>query len=430
MAITDTNVPRADEGMLSPYRVLDLTEGGCNLAGKMLGDLGADVIKIEPPGGSETRRIGPFWHSQIHPERSLFWWAYNINKRGITLNIASADGAAIFRRLAESAHFVLESFPPGFMDDLGLGYEALSRINQSVIVTSIAPYGSSGPKAKNAWSDLTVWSSAGPVYLTGDMKGPPVAISFMHQAALNAGAEAAAASMIAHYYRMNTWQGQHVDVSMQEAAYWVMTSWQEFWEVEGVIPQRFGGAPKPLTEDGLRERRLVYPAKDGYVAFLVLGGGGAGSRSTRAVLKWMSEEGVAPEWLLKLDWDHEFNVTSVAPETLDAIEQYFVDFFRTKTKAQISERALWDPIMIGAMNSCEDVADHPHLKERNFFQAVWHEDLAEMVTYGGPCLRGEEAPLNLRRPAPAIGQHNQEIYQHELGLSVEEVVALRGAGVI
>lgn len=416
--------------MLAPFRVLDLTEGGCTIAGRMLADLGADVVKIEPPGGSPTRRLGPFWHGQVHPERSLFWWAYNAGKRSITLDLATADGAALFRQLVQRADFVLESFPPGYLDRLGLGYGALSEVNPRIIVASITPFGSRGPKADHAWCDLTVWASAGPLYMTGDPDRPPVAISFMHQAALNAGAEAAAASMIAHHYRETSGLGQHVDVSMQEASYWVMTSWQEYWDVEGIIPRRFGGPPRPSPTGRLRERRLVYPAKDGHVAFWVQGNWRGGSRSTRAVLQWMKEEGVAPQWLLNFDWDRDFDLRTLNDEILDAMERCFLDFFRTRTKAEISERAIRDQIMVGALNTSAEVASHPQLRARGFFSDVWHEEIGERATYVGPFVNASAAPLRVRRRAPFIGEHNREVYRQEMGLSLEELVALRGAGVV
>lgn len=133
MVVVNQTNSKNQEGMLHPFRVLDLTEGGCTLAGKMMADLGAEVIKVEPPGGSLTRRIGPFWKNRIHPEFSLFWWAYNVGKRSITLNVRTADGSALLRRLASTADFVLESFAPRTMQALGLGYEALSSINPRII---------------------------------------------------------------------------------------------------------------------------------------------------------------------------------------------------------------------------------------------------------------------------------------------------------
>ncbi len=133
--------------LLSPYRVLDLTGQEGLLCGKILADLGADVIQVEPPGGSDARRLGPFFKDDAHPEKSLFWWAYAANKRGITLNLDSNDGRELLRRLVKEAHFLIESFPPGHMAQLGLGYADLEKINPGLVMVSITPFGQSGPYA-------------------------------------------------------------------------------------------------------------------------------------------------------------------------------------------------------------------------------------------------------------------------------------------
>jgi len=129
------------EQLISGYRVVDLTEGGCLVGGKILADLGTDVIKIEPPGGSSSRNIGPFYKDIPDPEKSLFWFAYNANKRGITLDITTADGQALFSRLVKTADIVLESFELGYLDSLGLGYRHLSQVRPEIILTSITPFG-------------------------------------------------------------------------------------------------------------------------------------------------------------------------------------------------------------------------------------------------------------------------------------------------
>src|SRR4051794_6112758 len=127
---TDATAP----GALSPYRVLDLTEGTLSLCGKLLADLGADVIKIEKPGGDDARSTGPFYHDVPDRSNSLFWWAYNVNKRGITLDLSFPEARSVFLELARSADFVIESFPPGFLDGIGLGYDALAAVNRALIV--------------------------------------------------------------------------------------------------------------------------------------------------------------------------------------------------------------------------------------------------------------------------------------------------------
>jgi len=124
--------------------VLDLTDEKGMLCGKILGDFGADVIKIERPGGDPARKIGPFYKDMPDPEKSLFWFAYNNNKRGITLNIEIPDGQEIFKRLVKTTDFVIESFEPGYLDTLGLGYSDLEMVKPDIIVTSITPYGHTG----------------------------------------------------------------------------------------------------------------------------------------------------------------------------------------------------------------------------------------------------------------------------------------------
>src|SRR5688572_10249417 len=163
-----------DAGLLSPYRVVDLTDERGILCGKILADLGADVIQVEPPGGSSARRIGPFYHDQAEAERSLFWWSYAANKRSITLNLASSDGRALLKRLVQTADFLVESFPPGHLERLGLGFDTLAAINPRLIVVSVTPFGQDGPYAHYKAADLTGVGMAGFMYLTGDPDRPPV----------------------------------------------------------------------------------------------------------------------------------------------------------------------------------------------------------------------------------------------------------------
>src|SRR5919106_2151603 len=192
-----------DAGMLSPYRVLDLTDERGILCGKIFADLGADVIQVEPPGGSSARRIGPFYHDEVHLERSLYWWAYAANKRSITLNLSTSDGRALLTRLIQSAHFLIESFAPGHMASLNLGYEALAAINPALIVVSITPFGQDGPYVHYQASDLIGMGMAGFMYLTGDPDRPPVRVGVPHFY-LHGSAAGATGAMIAHAQRVHT----------------------------------------------------------------------------------------------------------------------------------------------------------------------------------------------------------------------------------
>ena len=202
------------EGPLSPYRVLDLTDEKGLLCGKILADYGADVIKVEPPDGSSARKLGPFYNETPDPERSLLWFAYNANKRGITLDLEREDGRELFKKLVTTADIVLESFSPGYMKDQGLGYDDLCNIKSDLVLTSLTPFGQHGPYQDFQGSDLVGWSMGGFTYLTGDQDRPPIQISFP-QAYVTGASEAAVGTMVALYHRDISGEGQHVDVSIQ-----------------------------------------------------------------------------------------------------------------------------------------------------------------------------------------------------------------------
>ena len=415
------------ESPLQPYRVLDLCEGYCLVCGKVLGDFGADVIKLEPPRGSPSRDIGPFYKDIPHPEKSLFWFAYNNNKRGITLNLETADGQELFKQLAKSAHFVIESFTPGYMDGLGLGYSALSKINPGLIMTSITPYGQSGPKSGYKSCELTAWASGGFMYIVGDPDRPPVWISFP-QAGLNAGVEAVSASLIAHWYRTQTGEGQHVDVSMQACSPQLMDCISPMWDLDQKIYTRAGD--RRLTQTGLG-RKLYWEVKDGYVTHLIAGGGGAAwVNHSKGVVNWMAEEGVVPEWLQNFDWVHAYDVANLTQELVDKVEAPITEFFKTKTKEECFQAAIERGLNIAPLNTTKDLCEESQLEARDFWQEVEHPELGESLIYCGPFMKMSRTPIKIWRRPPLIGEHNLEIYHQELGISKERLVLLKQAGII
>ena len=214
--------------MLSPYRVLDLADERGILRGQILADLGADVIAIKPPAGSPAGRIGPFRRTtgespSSRPE-SLFWWAFARNKRGITLDLEAEVGRAALRRLVATADLLIESFEPGRMDRLGLGYETLSRVNPGLVMVSVSAFGQTGPKAGWAGTDLTAWAATTVLHITGDEDRPPVRVPG-EQAWLHAGAEAAVAAIAARAARERDGVGQHIDVAAQGAGMIATQGW-------------------------------------------------------------------------------------------------------------------------------------------------------------------------------------------------------------
>ncbi|MCP4683980.1 MAG: CoA transferase, partial [bacterium] len=183
------------------FRVLDLTDEKGHLCGKILGDFGADVIKIERPGGDPARNRGPFYKDIADPEKSLLWFAFNTSKKGITLDIASNDGQDIFKRLVKTADLVIESFEPGYLDRLGLGYADLEKIKPDIILTSITPFGQTGPHAHYKATDLVGVATGGLARILGDLGRAPVRMSCEPQAYCQAGVHGAVGSMVAIYHR-------------------------------------------------------------------------------------------------------------------------------------------------------------------------------------------------------------------------------------
>lgn len=416
--------PTDDAGLLSPYRVLDLTDEHGILCGKILADLGADVIQIEPPCGSSARRLGPFYEDEAHPDRSLFWWSYAANKRSITLNLASRDGRALLQRLVPSAHFLIESFPPGHLERLGLGYDALAALNPALIVVSVTPFGQDGPYAHYRASDLTGMGMAGFMYVTGDPDRPPARVGVPHFY-LHGAAAGATGAMIAHAQRVLTGRGQCVDVSCQEAVARTLASAPQLFAIEHTVIRRQGSYRQTGDTTFMR---ITWPCKDGFVNFQLSGGAGAG-RSVNNLIQWMEEEGLGDPVLTGLDWT-TLGYGMVTKELLDRVVPPVERFLMSHTKAELFEGAVKRRILLFPVATTRDIMQNTQLQARGYFRQVFHPDLSTMITYPGPFVRASATPLELRRLAPKIGEHNAEIYLDDLGLTREELVRLREAGAI
>ena len=265
------------ESLLSgELRVLDLCEGKGHLCGKILGDLGADVIQIEKPGGDPARHTGPFYGNHPDPEKSLWWFAFNMHKRGITLDIEAAEDRDLFKHLVRDADFVIESFEPGYMEKIGLGYSELERINPRVILVSVNAFGQTGPYARFKAPDIVLMSMGGQAFMAGDADRPPVQISFPHAWQL-AALHACVGALNAHYYREKSGEGQHVDSSGQAGVAWTNLNANVTWDMHQIDTSR-GGTARPIkrfNDDGsITEifNQTVYPCKDGYVFCFFIGG--------------------------------------------------------------------------------------------------------------------------------------------------------------
>ena len=409
--------------MLQGCRVLDLTDDKGFLCGKILADLGADVIKVERPGGDPSRRIGPFWDDIADPEKSLYWFAYNSNKKGITLDIETADGKEIFKSLVKTADFVIESFHPGHMEKLELGYPTLSNINEGIIITSISPFGQKGPYKDFKASDITLMGMSGMLYMTGERNDPPVNIS-IPQACLLAGADAAVGSLIAYYSRKMSGRGQHVDISMQQSAAWFLAMTIPYWELDGIILQRVGAY---RTNSLGTIQRQMWRCKDGYIFFFMMGGL-QGAKACRQIVKWMDEEGMGDKYLKAMDWE-KFDMGSATQEVIDRISRPLEEFFLIHTKYEILTEAVNRNISICPLSDMKDLVNDRSLHERNFWNQLEHKELGVKIPYPKQFFKSSEEISINRFRAPLIGEHNDEIYS-SLGINKKDRILLKEAGVI
>ena len=421
MAATDRN-----QSLLSPFRVLDLTDELGFLCGKILGDIGADVLKIERPGGDPARRLGPFFHNHPEPEKSLYWFGFNNNKRGITLNLGSQTGRELFSQLASGADFIIESFMPGYLDDLNIGYTALSKIKPRLVWTSITPFGLSGPYSRFKASDIEIMALSGCMSLTGDPDRPPLRVTFP-QSYVWTGSYAAMGALTAHYHRSVTGRGQQVDVSAQACMLWALSHAHTFWDLNRHVEKRAGSFMTGRSITGAR-MRVFWPCKDGYLNFIIYGGE-AGRRTNQALVEWMDSKGMAPDFLKQKDWK-TFEIARVTQEEIDRMEEPISEFFKGVTKAEFFKEVVKRQMLGYPVASVKEIFEDPQHQAREFWQKVEHPELKTGIDYPGGFAKFSEGACGIWRRAPLIGEHNEEVYGQELGIPSAELAKLKSQGVI
>ncbi len=413
--------------MLSRYRVLDLTTERGLLCGQMLGDLGADVIKIEPPGGSPARRLAPFFEDKPDPNRSLYWWAYNRNKRSITLNLETDEGRDIFYRLAAGARFLIESHNPGYLGERRLGYRDLADRNRELIYVSITPFGQQGPKASYADSDLVILAAGGPLMLYGDEDRPPVRLS-VPQAYLHACGDAAAGALVASHECHRSGMGQHVDVAAQQSVTIATQANNLAYRLGADEARRMAGGVKV----GSLRVPLVWKAKDGHVTLTFLFGRQLGVFSQR-LMNYLHELEFCDAATRDKDWIAYGALLASGEEPSEEYERVLsvvADFLASRTKAELFSLSLERGFLIAPIATVDEVLGSPQLKSRQYWQMLEHPELGRSIPYPGPFAKFSEAPIVYRRRPPLVGEHNHEVYSNELGLSVEKIADLTRRGII
>ena len=415
--------------MLSCYRVLDLTNEKGFLCGKALGDFGADVIKIEKPGGEPDRSKAPFYHDIPDPEKSLYWFAFNANKRSITLDIETADGREIFKKLVKTADVVVESFAPGYLDKICLGYAVLSEINPGIILTSISGFGQKGPYRNYNDRDLAVWALSGYMYITGEPDRPPLAPSYPHAHLIGA-MNGAIGTMVALCHRRFTGRGQQVDASSHQGLCFAISIETKLpWALSKINVSREGRERmRVFAKDGQVKIPLLWECKDGSVAFFFWVGPNF-VKHNRDFVDWISESGVDPGLLGQWDWVKD-GWNRWTTEEVREIRRTLEKFFMKHTKMELHDGAMEKRIQLTPVLTPKDLLKFPLFQERNFWREIEHPELGTKITYPGGFVKVGVGDCGIRSRAPLIGEHNDEVFRGELSMTTEDMVNLKQRRII
>ncbi len=390
---------------LDGMRVLEITQVMSGpFCGLLLGDLGADVIKVEKPGGDDSRRMAP---PSINGE-SVAFMAINRNKRGLGLNLKSADAREIFRTLAAKSDVVIENFRPKAMQDFGLGYDDLSALNPALIYCSISGFGQTGPYRERRGFDLVAQAMSGLMSITGDADQPPVKVG-VPIADLNAGIYACYAILAAYIHRLKTGQGQRIDTSLLEAGL-AYTFWESsIYFATGVSPPPMGSAHR------LSAPYQALRAADGYMAL-----GAANQRTWEQLCTAIGRRDLLADPRFATNADRTKHQRDLAA-ILETV-------FSSKSVAEwltVLEQA---GVPAGPVYNMEQVYGDPQVQAREMVIDVEHPIAGLTKSIGLP-VKLSETPGQIRRPAPALGQHTDEILG-ELGMNAELIASLRERHVV
>jgi len=399
-------------GALSGRRILELADEKGVYCGKLFADMGAEVIKVERPGGDATRSFPPFLRRD--PSQSLFFLAMNTNKKSVTLDLGREEGRELFRRLVAQADALIETTTPGELDDVGLGYAVLSESRPKLVVTSITGFGQTGPRRDWKTSDLVANALGGVAHVTGAAEDPPVTLAGS-QAYVMASTLAASSTLMALLHAARSGEGQRVDISIQESALaFSHISGVGKWLDDGMIPRRMGTGLFASVPSG------AYPCRDGQIYLMV-------NRPAH--------------WQALAEWIHDSSGEAAILDPLfsgpsanripyrDIIDHFIATLTRRYTVQEAYREGQRRHLAMTPVHPPRAVVAEPQLAARDFFVAVDHGDLGT-IRYPGAPYRHAATPWAITTPAPQPGQHNDEIYASVLGLSLTEMVELRKSGTI
>lgn len=416
------------EAVLDDIRVIDASEAIGHYAGYLLADLGADVVKVEPPEGDPSRRWPPLLPGAPEGEAGLQFLLLNANKRSVTLDLRDAAGREAFLRLIENADVLIESWSPEESAELGVTPEALRALNPGLIHASVTPWGRSGPKAGAPSADMVAVAQAGLMHLNGLADGPPRTLPD-HQGYRCASIDAAAGIVAALLHRDATGEGQLVEVSMQEAMLIAQETAMQQADILGTDRVRLGG----LRPGGFKMPGLgIYDTADGVIFAMCSGNAGAGFPGLVGLIAEIDGPGPLDEEPLKTFALTEMNAgrlveriqdAAQAPAILDTlarIEEVVAAFFRRHPTQELYKRGQERRVLLGSVNTPPEVSANKQLQAREWFRDVFDPTRGQALRYPGPPWKFERTPAVLARPAPRLGEHTREVLE-VAGVSLEGV---------
>lgn len=391
------------ERPLAGIKVLDLSRfvAGPHAA-LMMGDMGADVIKVEGPGGEPSRRLSPLIRGE-----STYFMALNRSKRGVMLDLRSDAGRDVLRELMKQADILVENFRPGTLAEMGYPPEVLEEINERLIVVSISGFGQTGPYASRGCFDSVAQAMSGLTSLTGMRDSPPVRAGF-YVGDYGAALHATIGVLLALTSRASTGKGQHVDVSLVESLLSMTTTFIPGYAGAGVVPERDGNGNSHAAPADLFE------ASDGHVQI---------AASTDGLFAGLARAMGRPE----LPSDPRFATHSLRIANAKALNAEVNTWTLKHTKRELSETLCAHEVPAGPVLTIPEVLQDEQLRNRGFFTSIDHP-VAGRVEYAGPVVRLSKTPAQATQPAPLLGQHTEEVLRDWLGLGTKDIANLRSRG--
>ena len=392
---------------LSDLRVLDLSDGVAGAwCAKLFADYGADVIALEPPAGHPLRRHGPFPGDAPDPEAGALWLYLGTNKRSVMLDVCTATGQSLFRRMVEEANVIVESFAPGRMAELGLGFPALRAIKRRIVLVSITPFGQTGPRAGWQATNLTSFAAGGQMSLTGEPDREPL-VNGGYQVEYQAGLQAFAAAATAAFNADALEVPQHVDIAAQECMASALELYLPWWAyLKRDISRRRGNVLSAMVG--------VFPAASGHIGLHIM------PRNWPSLARAIGRPDLID--------DPRFKDNFSRLQNNDELEAIVYGWAGSQDAKELYRTAGAARAPVAFVHSIGDLLESEQLQARGYFREVEHP-VAGALTYPGPPFRMSEVEWKEGR-APLLGEHNEELYCDEMGLSREDLARLRAAAVI